>query len=219
MTLEAGQALAPHEALQIICLPGFSTATTVSEVSGRGVGMDAVQEAVRQVGGLLSITSVPGQGTVFTLTLPLTVSIIPVLTIETGGLTMAVPVAAVTRTLEVHSHDILSDGSGELFAVQGEDEPVPLLRLDQLIGRTVCLPAHGVVTVLVTDMGGGLAGVAVDRVVGQVELFAKPLGRPLSRVRGLSAGAMLGNGQVVFVLDLPGLLRTARTGRSAGGVC
>ena len=193
-------ALSTDEALMLICAPGFSTAETVTDTSGRGVGMDAVRSTVRGLGGSIAIQSAVGMGSGFTLTLPLTVSIIQALLVECGPLTVAFPVSAVERTLELTGADIVEQDGHRFCSSAGAS--IPLMGLHQVLGYPppVRTPRH--VPVIVSRINGKLTGLAVDAISGQREIFVKPLGRPLSQLKNSNGGAILGNGRIVFVMDV-----------------
>lgn len=212
---EAGAALSPQEALMLTCLPGFSTAAAVTEISGRGVGMDAVQAAIRQIGGVVSIHSAKGEGSRIQLKLPLTVAIIQVLLLACSTMTLAVPVTAVQRTVEFDRRALTCEGD-RLFADIG-GETVPLVGLDRLLGLSPGADAGEVVSLLLIDRGEDMVGVMAERVLGQAEVFVKPLGRPLAKLKGLAGGAILGDGRVIFILDLPNLLEPLRWQRFVAG--
>lgn len=192
-------ALTPQEALLLICIPGFSTAATVTEVSGRGVGMDAVRTAVQAIGGDLAIQSTPGSGSSFTLSLPLTISIIQVLLAVCGPMVVAVPVTKVVRTVDLRRDAIISRGKRKLF--QLGDEEIPLMSLHRFLGIRLHPIKGPSVPAVVVEMRGHTIGLVVDRFLGQQDVFVKPLGRPLNRMRGISGAAVLGDGQVIFILD------------------
>jgi two-component system chemotaxis sensor kinase CheA len=201
---EEGRHMSQREALMLTCIPGFSTASEVTDVSGRGVGMDAVRATVRSLGGSLAIESEVGRGSRFILKLPLTITIINVLLAEAGNLTVAIPVSTVIRTLEVKREMI--DACGRQYVFHLDDEPLRFLPLDEIFGLPSRLPAAGAIPLFVSEVKGRRIGLAVDRFLGQQEVFVKPLGRPLDKMKGLAGGAILGSGQVVFILDVPNLI-------------
>ncbi|RNC72316.1 MAG: chemotaxis protein CheA [Desulfuromonadales bacterium] len=203
-----GEGLSTQEAFMLTCLPGFSTAGAVTEVSGRGVGMDAVQSAVRQVGGAVVIGSEAGHGSRITLRLPLTVAIIHALLVACGSRILAVPVTSIQRTLELDRRHVRAEGRRRVCDLDGET--VPLYSLGRMLGDSAARPASEALPVVTTDVRGRTVGLVVDRLLGQMELFTKPLGRPLGSVRGLAGGAILGDGRVVFILDLSMLLAPER---------
>lgn len=196
---EEGAKMSGRQALMLICIPGFSTARQVSAISGRGVGMDVVRSSLQSLGGDLVIESHPGKGSRFLLSLPLTISIIPILLVACSALTVAFPVAKVFRTIDIRRSDILTRGKRKYF-VLGEEE-IPLISLHHLLGLRLAPVRGAAVPVVVAEIRGRKAGLIVDRFVGQQEVFVKPLGKPLNRMQGIFGGAILGDGQVVFILD------------------
>jgi two-component system chemotaxis sensor kinase CheA len=198
LSAEAAAALPDREALLLACLPGVSTAREVTDVSGRGVGMDAVKRVVEAVGGSLEIESEAGKGTRLTLRLPLTVIVQPVLLVRVGVEVVGVPVSKVHGAL-----DLAADGSvGEL---RFGGAHVPVHDLAELLGFARS-PAGGRRSVVVAEVEGGRVGLAVDQLLGQEEAVLKPLHQPLTLVAGLSAVTVLGSGRPVFILDVGRLL-------------
>lgn len=204
LTPEEGELLSPRQALMLSCIPGFSTAKEVTDISGRGVGMDAVNAAIQKLGGTLVVESEPGLGSTFTLKLPMTIAIIHALVIECGGVKNAVPVNAVHRTVELSRHQIETMGKRQMFQLDGE--AVPLLSLNRVLGLPLGRFPSGILPLFVTEAKGRRVGMVVDRLLGQHELFVKPLGRPLDKMAGLAGGATLGDGEIVTILDLADLL-------------
>jgi two-component system, chemotaxis family, sensor kinase CheA len=195
--------LTPREALLLTCAPGFSTADRVTDLSGRGVGMDAVKTCVQSLGGLLSVESDTGAGTSIVLKLPRSVAIINVLLVRCGGVTVGVPISRVLHVLDVPGEKVLSRGD-RLVAVTG-DEEIPLHFLREIF-RLPAAPPRPLLPVLVVDLQGGKAGIVVDGIAGQQEVFVKPVGRPLESIRGISGGAVLGDGRGIFIIDTGELL-------------
>jgi len=203
ITPEQARRLSPQEALMLVCAPGFSTAEEVSDISGRGVGMDAVRSAVHALGGTLAIESEIGRGSCFTLRLPITVSIIHALLVECGRLTIAFPVNAVARTIELQRGDIFEDNGRKVFSLAGQH--VPVKSLNRLLGQEISQGSGPIIPAVVTEAGGGPLGLITDRLLGQQEIFVKPLGNPLGRMKGLTGGAITGDGRIVFVVDASAL--------------
>ena len=199
ITREQQDTLPDTEALQLITLPGFSTAKEVTEVSGRGVGMDVVRSTIESLRGSLLIESVPGQGSRFTLKLPLTLAILAVLLIEVGGERYALPVSAVEQMLEVSAQDIQHSQGMEL--ISWDDTLVPLVRLRRLLGCPGEAQEASHLVVL-CEMKGRLVGVMVDRMLGYREVVVKSLGKALKSVRGFAGVTILGDGSTVLILDL-----------------
>jgi two-component system chemotaxis sensor kinase CheA len=203
--LRAEQAaeLPDREALLLACLPGVSTAETVTDVSGRGVGLDAVKRTVEGVGGALEIDSAPGRGSRVTFRLPLTVAVQPVLLVRVGEEVLGVPIAKVHGAAQVTLSRL--ERSQGTPVIPHEGALVPVHDLARLLGFP---GAAGDERAIVIADGGdpGRVGLAVDALLGQHEAVLKPLGEPLENVPGLSAVTVLGNGRPVFILDVARLL-------------
>lgn len=201
---EAAKSLSQREAFLLICIPGFSTAREVTDVSGRGVGMDAVRSTIRSLGGSLGIDSEAGRGTTITLKLPLTIAIINVLLVKCENLTLAVPVNSILRTLEIRRSDIVASGKRRFFLLDNEE--IPLVGMNRIFGLPSAAPPGPAIPLFVGEVKGRRVGFVVDRFLGQQEVFVKPLGRPLALMKGLTGGATLGNGEVIFILDVANVL-------------
>ncbi len=198
-----------YDLYQLICQPGFSTADTVTGVSGRGVGMDVVKTAIEAIGGLVLIDSTPGEGTSITLKLPLSLAIIRVLLIESAGVLMAIPITRVIQAVEVSPAEIHS--SSKQLMVHYQETFIPLLSLRKILKQPKgtkkdCLP------LVVTEVMGRRIGLVVDRLIGQQEVFVQRLAPPFDQIPGCAGGTILGNGQVVFLLDLQSLLERRKKG-------
>jgi two-component system chemotaxis sensor kinase CheA len=202
LSAEQAAALSDREALLLACLPGVSTAERVTDVSGRGVGMDAVKKRVEGVGGTLEIESRPGLGTRLALRLPLTVAVQPVLLVRVGEEVLGLPIAKVHGAAQVEV-ETLERSRGEPMLFYG-GSLVPVRDLGALLGLPRS-PARGPRQVVVADGEGARVGLAVDALLGQEDAVLKPLARPLDLVAGLSAVTVLGNGRPVFILDVPRL--------------
>ena len=197
---EAAAALAPSEALMLTCIPGFSTTEKVTEVSGRGVGMDAVNALIRSFGGTLAIESEPGQGSRIILKIPRNIAIINVLLVACGQFTVGVPLSRIHHLVEVPvEHLTRPDGR---LTLPGEEGDLPLLDLNELLGLAPRVPDGAALPALVTEIRGRTVALLADRFAGQKEVFIRPLGRPLASLRGLAGSAMLGDGSSLFILDI-----------------
>ncbi len=197
-----------YDLLQLICQPGFSTAEEISETSGRGVGMDVVKTAVERVGGILSIDSVPGEGTKITLKLPLSLAIIRVLIVESAGSHMAMPITRVVQTIEISPDEVQSSGKQLMFFYQ--DELLPMLSLRKMLKAPKGENLNPI-PLVVTEVLGRKVGLVVDRLIGQREVFVQRLPSPFDQIRGCSGGTILGDGQIVFLLDLQTLFERRRS--------
>jgi two-component system chemotaxis sensor kinase CheA len=203
ITAEAAGRMTDREAFMLACLPGVSTAKDVSEISGRGVGMDAVKRVVENVGGTLEIESEKGKGTRFTLRLPLTVAVVHLLLVEVGAEVFGLPIAKVVGATEADAEAL--SRSRETALLPHGNALLPVHALDALVG----IPAperRGVRPFVVMEGDAGKVALAVDRLLGQEEVVLKPLSRPLDLLPGLSGVTILGSGRPVFILDVPRLL-------------
>jgi len=197
-----------YDLLQLICQPGFSTAEEVSETSGRGVGMDVVKTAVERVGGMLQIDSAPGEGTRITLKLPLSLAIIRVLMVECAGSRMAIPITRVVQTVELSPDEVQS--SGKQLMVHYQNELLPMLSLRKMLKAPK--GAHlDPIPLVITEVLGRKVALVVDQLVGQREVFVQRLPSPFDQIRGCSGGTILGDGQIVFLLDLQTLFDRSRS--------
>ncbi len=201
---EQAAALSDREALMLACLPGVSTAEEVTDVSGRGVGMDLVRKVIEAVGGTLEIGSTAGLGARFLLRLPLTVAVQSVLLVRVGEEVVGLPIAKVHGAAEVELASLETSQGGPLLAWGGGH--VPVHDLSQVLGVPGPRRQAGARQVVVADAGSGYIGLAVDALLGQQEAVLKPLAPPLDQVPGLSAVTVLGNGRPVFVLDVARLM-------------
>jgi two-component system chemotaxis sensor kinase CheA len=204
ISVEQAAAMTLQESLMLVCVPGFSTAETVSDVSGRGVGMDAVNMAVHSLGGVLTIQSEIGQGSRFLLRLPITISIINALLVKSGKLDIAFPANSVKRTLELKCSDIIEE-SGQMVIRVGSSS-VPVRNLHLLLGQSVQPESDAtLIPAVLCEAAGNLIVFLADRLYGQQEIFVRPLGLPLSRLRGINGATITGDGRVVFVADVASL--------------
>ena len=192
--------------LDVICAPGFSTRDEADRASGRGVGMAVVRTVVEELGGTLTLDTRLGQGTRFTIQLPLTLAIADALIVSAGGQTFAVPQVGVREVMQVEPGMSKALENNELIPYR--DRVLPLVRLAaffQLAERTEIA-----FNVLVIGSGLGAIGLAVDRVLGLREIVVRPLTDPLVRVPGITGATELGDGRVVLILDTLALSRAAR---------
>ena len=190
--------LPPSQLAAFVFHPGFSTARSVSEISGRGVGMDVVRSTIESLGGTVEFTTVRGGGTTTTLIVPITAAVQRVLLLRLGDETVAIPISRVERIIEVDEQLIESNGR-EAFALV-DDEPVPVITLAECIALPV-QRLEAVVTLVLTDVRGERVALRVDKVVGQQQIYVKPVPELLSQVRALAGLTILGDGRPVFVLD------------------
>jgi len=196
--------LSKQQSLMLVCLPGFSTATEITDVSGRGVGMDAVRATVQAIGGTLAIDSFPGKGSCFTLSLPLTISIIQILLVACSSMVVGLPVTKVLRTVDIRKDSVLSRGKRKVFRLG--DEEIPLVSLHRLLDLPFSPLKGESIPAVIVEIRDNTVALVVDRFVGQQDVFVKPFGSPLNRMKGFFGGAILGDGQVIFIIDPANLL-------------
>jgi two-component system chemotaxis sensor kinase CheA len=193
--------------LKVICLPGFTTSAAITETSGRGIGMDVVRHTVDKLGGSLEILSGPGEGASFRFILPLTVAILPVLLVESAGRTLGLPLMWIEKTMEV-PRQALHPANGGYVADLGSRQ-LPVFPLAGLLGLFPVWKSRA--STVVCELRGGHAGLAVDMIIGQKEVYVKPLLFPLDCIPGLTGSTILGDGRVIFLLD-PGSLLSSQHG-------
>jgi two-component system chemotaxis sensor kinase CheA len=195
------------EVWRLIFAPGFSTAEAVTDVSGRGVGMDVVRRNISAMGGAVDVRSVAGQGTTITISLPLTLAILDGMSVRVGDEVYIVPLGYVVESLQPAAADVKNvAGSGQVLKVRGEY--LPLIRLGQAFGINARYtdPAHGIVVILETE--GRKAALLVDELVGQQQVVVKNLEANYRKVPGISGATIMGDGGVALILDVAGLLRS-----------
>jgi two-component system chemotaxis sensor kinase CheA len=196
---DAIAAMSDEEALDLIFLPGFSTAKTVTHLSGRGVGMDAVRTAVTQLGGQVGIRTAAGQGTTIRVTLPFSVLVTKVMTVEAGGQLFGIPLDAVVETLRVAKERIFAVGAARAIVLR--DQTIPLVRLTDVLA-TSTNRADDSGPIVIAQLDGQLGGVQVDKIGERMDIILKPLDGLLSGMPGLAGSALLGDGGVLLILDL-----------------
>jgi two-component system chemotaxis sensor kinase CheA len=199
------------ELLDLVFQPGFSTRASATDVSGRGVGMDVVKDVVLRLGGAVRIHSELHVGTTVTLDLPLSLALLRVVLVETGGELFALPTAAVRRVLHLRRDEMCELPRG--LAIETEGETIPLAILSVLLSGTIPPPAIRQ-PILVAAAGDHLFGLLVDAVHEEQELVFEELRHPLRDQRTFSGAAILGDGQIVPILDVPALFELA--GRNPG---
>jgi two-component system chemotaxis sensor kinase CheA len=197
--------------IDLIFHPGFSTRDTVTEISGRGVGMDVVREHVSRLGGDINVRTTPGKGTCFTLSVPLTLATTRVLLVEDGGQMFAVPSSGIERTGRVRTGDMQRLEGRR--ALQLDGRVVPVVELAELLQRQSTDVAEPTADewrpFFILPQGDRVVAILTDRLVDETELVVKALGAPLTRVRYVGGAAVLGTGSVVVILNPGDLIKSA----------
>ena len=193
-------------AYETLFTPGFSTAATVSEISGRGVGLDVVKKNLQDLKGSIDILSVPGEGTTFRIMLPITLAIIQALIVRAAGEQFAIPLTSVEESLRIYSRDIRTVERREVFTLR--DFTLPLLRLSDAFhldsDRDESPDAKWFV--VVTRSGEKVAGILVDELVRQQEVVIKSIGERLKTIPGIAGATEVGEGEIVLVIDVGTLI-------------
>jgi two-component system chemotaxis sensor kinase CheA len=209
--LAADEALSDREAIQLIFTEGFSTATTVTDVSGRGVGLDVVVKSMERLNALIEAETIPGAGTKFTLQLPLTLAIITVLMVDVGDEVYALPSGAVVESLRYARKDLVRMNGRDTLRVR--DRIVPFVHLAELFGRSGGTGDEAYAVIV--GRGDKRLGLSVDRLRGQQDVVIKALDAVVSNAHvGIAGATILGDGRVVLILDVASLFESRR-GRSA----
>ncbi len=206
--IREGDTLSDRETFNLIFLPGFSTAKKISDVSGRGVGMDVVKKNVEALRGQVDIMSEPGMGTLFTIRLPLTLAIIDGMVVRVSSERYIIPTLSVVQSIRPRFDEVSTVfHRGEMLKVQGD--LIPLYRLDRLFVIDGASQDATQATVVVVEDDGRYTGLMVDELLGQQQIVIKPLGEVLRGTPGLSGGAIMPDGHVGLILDIGALVRLA----------
>ena len=192
-----------EQIMNLIFMPGFSTSEKVGMTSGRGVGMDVVKTVIEGMSGMVSLASEPGKGTTITLHLPQTVAIVKVLLIRLLEEVFAIPVNRIMRSVEILPYQLRKSQNQEYYVER--QELIPLSYFHKLLDLKAPEDHKFPLNALILEIKKKKMAIAVDDLIGQEDAFIRPLGRPLEKIPGLSGVTMLGDGKIVFVLDVMGL--------------
>jgi two-component system chemotaxis sensor kinase CheA len=192
-------AMDQREIMNLIFLPGFSTAEAVTDVSGRGVGMDVVRTNIRKINGTVELASEPGKGSVVTIKLPLTIAIIQALLVEVGRHTFAIPLSSVIETVRITSGHIKTVRGREVLNLR--ERVLPLLRLVDAFDLSAPLSSERFYVVVV-GVGERQVGIVVDRLRSQEEIVIKSIWDYLTNIKGIAGATITGDGKVVLILDV-----------------
>jgi two-component system chemotaxis sensor kinase CheA len=217
MTRDQADAMSDAEMLRVIFMPGFSTAKVVTEVSGRGVGMDVVRNNIERLGGWVDVTSVPGQGTRVSLSLPLTLAIIGALLVESGSRICALPLTGVVETLRVEPASFSRVRGHNVLTLR--DRVLPVERLDSALGdppRPLVANERGFINLVVVRSRDAEMALAVDAFVGQHEIVLKSLSEVTGERMGLAGATVMADGTVGLVVDIAALLDRSNSPAAAG---
>jgi len=205
------KAMVDEQVFQLLFTPGFSTSEEVTDISGRGVGLDVVRETVIRLKGMVEVRSDPLRGTSFVIRLPLTLAITESLLVMAGSDTYAIPVDSVIETVRVDMGDLKTVETKDVITVRGHI--LPVVKLHDIFG----LPAKGILEkkffpILIVQSVEKRIGILVDELLGRQEIISKSMGDPLKHVKHIAGATILGSGRVVMILDIPSIIHSAEGG-------
>jgi len=202
-TQEEVNKLSEEKIQQLVFTPGFSTNEKVTEISGRGVGMNVVDTNVKQAGGKVFLSSKKGQGTQIKIELPLTMAIISVLIVKVSNEKYAIPLNNVIETMKVYKEQIKMLQNEETFILR--EESIPLLRLNKRLGLETNKELNSF-KIIIVESNNKKFGIIIDSIETQQEILIKDIDNKLKKINGIGGGTILGDGKVCFILDVDGLV-------------
>lgn len=205
ITEEQAKLLTDQQIYELILESGFSTAESISDVSGRGVGLDVVKNTIEKLGGNISIDSSINEGSTFSIQLPLTLSIISALLVELKDEKYAVPLSSIIETVILHKDEVLSAHNKKVIDFRGNI--VPLVFLNEIFKVPHATDDSDYLSIVIVKRGDKIAGLVVDSFIGQQEVVLKPLGNYLTDIPAISGATILGDGQVALIIDSNALVR------------
>jgi two-component system chemotaxis sensor kinase CheA len=196
-----------NEAVRLVFLPGFSTAAVVTDVSGRGVGMDAVKNKIESLGGMVDVETKVNEGSKFKIRLPLTLAIIQALLVKVSGEIYAIPLGSIDSTINIMTSDIKTVQNKEVILLRGQI--IPIVRLADVLNIPVAehQQQQEELFIVIVHIGEQRAGIIVDNLIGQQEIVIKSLGKLLAGIKIIAGATILGNGQVALILDIGSLIQ------------
>lgn len=205
ITKEMSENLTDKQCFELLFASGFSTAEVISDISGRGVGLDVVKNKIESLGGSISVDSTAGFGTIFSIQLPLTLSIMSVMLVEVQKEKYAIPLSSIIETAIIKKEEILSAHNQKVIDFRGR--VVPLVFMKEIFDVPTVVEASDYVPVVIVRKGDKMAALVVDSFIGQQEIVLKSLGQYLSSVFAISGATILGDGQVALILDCNALIK------------
>lgn len=201
ITEREAEILTKEESVELLFKPGFSTAETISDVSGRGVGLDVVKSKIESVNGSIEVETNLGKGSKFIIRIPLTLAIIQALLVKLGDEIFAIPLSSIAEITSIQKDDIRNIQGQEIILYR--EKTLPIVRLNRMVGLDE--EEEDELTVVVVRKGDKQAGVIVRSLIGQQEIVIKPLGKYLSNIKYLAGATILGNGKISLILDVNSL--------------
>lgn len=202
---EQAKRITEKEAVNLIFMSGLSTVAKVTDVSGRGVGMDVVRNNIEKINGAIEINSLIGQGTEFKIKLPLTLAIIRALLVSIGQSVFAIPLSTVTETIRIQKTQIEFVNNQEVIVVRGR--VLPLVKMSSVFSSSFSERENEKIFVVIVNLAGQQVGLVVDSLVGEQEIVIKSLGKYIGDVQGISGATILGDGNVALIVDVPNLVK------------
>jgi two-component system chemotaxis sensor kinase CheA len=202
---DEAEKLSENQVYHLLLASGFSTAEVVSDISGRGVGLDAVKNKIEMIGGSISIHSTEGKGTLFSIQLPLTLSIIATLLVEIGNEKYALPLTSIIETAVISAVELLTVHNQPAIDYRGK--VIPVIFLNELFEVPVFKKQNSHLSIVIVNKGEKMAALVVDSIIGQQEVVLKSLGNYLQDVRAISGATILGNGKVALIIDCNAVIK------------
>ncbi len=202
--IQSGDGLNEQQIFALLLQPGFSTAAAISDISGRGVGLDVVKNSIEKLRGKIDITSVEGQGSTFSIILPLTLAIIDGMLVKSSNDIFIIPTLSVVESFRPDREIVhMLKGKGEFVDLRGEH--IPVIRLNEYMGIGYDRPEIWESTLVCIETDSGRYAILVDELLGRQQVVIKSLGRSLARIKEISGGAILGNGDIALILNVDGI--------------
>ena len=204
ITEEQAEVMSEKEIIDLLFLPSFSTAKTVSDVSGRGVGLDVVKSKIEALSGEIEVKSKLGEGSSWIIRLPLTLAIIQALMVDVGGEKYAISLGNIQTIEDIHPSEIKSVQSKEVINLRGN--VIPLIRLNEVLDIESKKSPEDNLVVVIVKKGDKLAGLVIDELLGQLEIVIKSLGKYINKCKIISGATILGDGEIALILDANALI-------------
>ena len=199
ITEEQAAVMTDKEIINLLFLPSFSTAKTISDVSGRGVGLDVVRSKIESLSGEVEVKSTLGVGSVWTIRLPLTLAIIQSLMVVIGGEKYAIPLGMIQTLESIAPSDVKFVQQKEVIHLRGS--VIPIVRLSEVLGCTSTKNADEEMIAVIVKKGDKMAGLIIDELIGQQEIVIKSLGKYINKSKIISGATILGDGEVALIVD------------------
>ena len=200
--------ISDEEVLSLVFSPGFSTAKEVTDISGRGVGLDVVKSTIEEMGGDVRINSVRGHGTSIILTLPLTMAIISAILVVSFDSLFAIPISSIREIIKIREEELKKVRESRVIRLR--DEVIPVVYLDEVLGIVRNDDVHSrkmEIPIIIVDFEGSKVGIGVDRLIGNEEIVIKSLSKHYKEVEGLAGASILGDGRIALILDVQALVK------------